>query len=248
MMSHIKKTTLLAIFLLVQIFHVSGQPNPVYNPDSLRNLGYSLYNSHPEQCIDLIQRAAEVYYAQNNKTQAAFCYQNAAFAYNEQLQHSDSAIYFIEKAIPIWEETHDTLNLANILKYLGWLKAEQHQFEVGKVHIKQAINLFEAAKFPSGRAVAWFDMAKLFELQGKPDSSIHYYHKNKAFFLAKQDTLRIYLANTAIIRNYIIVKAYEAIPPLYESNLLLEASQDIQPGHKETFYSTSKEYFKLMEN
>lgn len=216
--------------------------------DSLKNLGTSFYDTNPEKCILLLDSAAILYENLGYKNQQALCYHNIAFAYHEKLDNIEDAIVFINKAIPIWIEIQEPINQANILKYLGMLQGKIGEFDLGRETIEKAIVLFDKVGFKAGIAVAYFDLAILYDNANQIDSSIHYFDKNKVYFESKQDTGRIFTVNNKLFEIYIKTGNFSSVSEIYESNLKLENSSRVYWQQLIDYYRISMNYFELVDN
>jgi len=243
-----KRLCLILVFVNLFIFKFYGQEVQISEAESLRNLGNSYYETNPENCIVLLDSAAQLYEILVNHKQQAYCYQNIAFAYNEKLENIDSSINYIEKAIPIWIEIQDPINHANILKYLGMLQGQKGQYSKGIETIRQAITLFDNGNFKAGIAVSYFDLALLYDNTNQIDSSIHYFDKNKVYFESKQDTGRIFTVNNKLFEIYIKTGNYSSVSEIYKSNLNLENSNRVYWQQLIDYYRISMNYFKLVDN
>ena len=236
------------VFINLFIFNLCGQDLNNSDADSLRNLGSSFYERNPEKCIILLDRAAILYENVGNKKQQALSYQNIAFTYFEKLDKIDSAIYFIDEAIPIWIEIQDSINLANILKYLGMLQGKKGDFSKGIESIRQAIALFNKGNFKPGIAVSYFDLASLYESANQLDSSNFYFNKNKEYFESVKDTGRIFRVNNKLFENYIKSGNLTSASEVYDRNLKLEKSNRVYWQQLIDYYRLTMKYFKLLDN
>lgn len=243
-----KKLCLILVFVNLFVVNFYGQEVKISEADSIRNIGNSFYEKNPEKCIALLDNAAKLYEKLSNKKQQAYCYQNIAFAYHEKLDNIDSAISYIEKAIPIWIEIQDSINQANIFKYLGMLQGKKGEYANGINTIQKAISLFDSCNFQSGIAVSYFDLALLYDNANQIDSSIYYFEKNKSYFETKQDTFRVFLVNNKIFKSYLKNENYSSASEIYKSNLTLENSSRVYWQHLIDYYRISMKYFKLVDN
>ena len=130
-----KNVFLILVFVNLFAFNFFGQESLISKADSLRNLGRSFYDKNPARFISLLDSAAILYTQLENKKQQGYCLQNIAFAYEEKLDNVDSAISYIEKAIPIWIDIQESFNQANLLKYLGMFQWKKGKYTKGKENI-----------------------------------------------------------------------------------------------------------------
>ena len=66
------------------------------------------------------------------------------------------------------------MNIANNLKFSGYLLGRFGKFAEAKNDIKEAITLFQLKNKDSGVAVSHFDLSRVYEFENKPDSAIYY--------------------------------------------------------------------------
>jgi len=243
-----KKFLLVLISFYLIAINLNGQESRVSAADSLRNLGSFYYDTKPEMCISL-HRAASVLYAKSgDKKQEAFCMQNIAFTFHEKLNNTDSAIYYMEKAIALWTELEEPLNRANLLKLYGMLQGKNGKYTEGITSLHEAIKIFEEKNFKAGIAVSYFDMALLFDSQKQIDSCIYYLKKNKAYFETVQDTFRIFGANNVLFEKYTSAGQLNLATNIYEDNLKMENSGQIHWQQLINFYKTSLDYSLQVNN
>jgi tetratricopeptide (TPR) repeat protein len=239
-------TTILFTLYLTNIF---GQKTDfAAKADSLTKLSSSFYDTNPGKFIELRNSAAISFEKAGNKIWQALSYQNIAFAYEEKLKKIDSAICYVNKAIPIWIEINDTNGLANILKYLGMLQGKTGDFTNAKKSINKAILLFEKEDFISGVAVSYFDLASVYENENKLDSCLLFLNKNKHYFETNQDTLRVFNTNNKLFGIYLKEKNYISAADIYEQNSKMEKSDKVYWQHHIDFYRLCKTYFEAVKN
>ncbi|OFX68097.1 MAG: hypothetical protein A2X14_01480 [Bacteroidetes bacterium GWD2_33_33] len=247
-------TLTLLIFLILLSFrninYINQNPNKEQEQiaDSLMNLGYSFYNTEPLKFINFLDSAARLYDIAECLKKQALCYQNIAFVYQEKLQNFNKAEEFTLKSISNWREINDTLNEANLLKYLGAIQGELGKYDIAKSNIKCAINKFRLKQFNAGIAVSYYDLALVYEKEERSDSCIHFLNLNKKFFEAKNDTFRIFNVNNKLLYTYIKTNNFEQIEQLINSNLSFQVSQRVRWNQKLDFYQFSNEYYTKIKN
>jgi tetratricopeptide (TPR) repeat protein len=132
----------------------------------------------------------------------AFAYQNKAFELDESKHDYGAAIKETDSAFNTWLYLKDTLNMANMQKYKGYLLGNLKEFENAKKEIFSAIQLFEDKKYTSGIAVSYFDMSRVYDVENGIDSSIFYAQKAVDFWKTKKDTLRLVVLSNQMIHLY----------------------------------------------
>jgi tetratricopeptide (TPR) repeat protein len=244
-----KKIFLIFLAGILYLSNAIGQ-NTDYNSiaDSLSKVSGKFYDTDPKKFIELRSSAAILFKKGGNKTWEALSYQNIAFVYEEKLNKIDSAIFYVNKAIPIWTEIKDYKGLANILKYLGMLEGKIGNFSDAKTSIKKAIDLFNAEGLEAGVAVSYFDLALVFENENKLDSCLFFLNKNKAYFDMNSDTLRIFNTNNKIFEIYLKQQNYKEAKIYQESNTKLEKSEKVFWQHLLDFYKLNIQYFDIIND
>lgn len=135
-----------------------------------------------EQAIKAFTQAHDLFLQNNNTKARAICLHSIAFAYDELLQDYRQALIYTEKSIAIHRDIGHTLEMANMIKYLGYLKGRLNRHNEALKDIDSAIQLFSTQKHNDGVAVCWNVMAGVFEQENKPDSAIFYYEKAKKYW------------------------------------------------------------------
>jgi len=194
------------------------------------------YDDNAELYINYIKKSASVVSKSNNKFKYANLIQNIAFVYDEKLTEYDEAINYCLKAIKIWQEINDTLNIANMQKYLGYLYGKVREFEKAKYSIIHSISLYESKKNEKGIAVSYFDFALVYYEEGLIDSALFYLKNAKHIWNKYDEKSRIFLINNHILRCYFEDKNNpEYIQCKNENNNILK-SNSIYKKHIDDFH------------
>ncbi|MBZ0099395.1 MAG: hypothetical protein K8F30_09940, partial [Taibaiella sp.] len=127
-----------------------------------------------ERCIGNFLSAIELYKRSLNDRDIAICLHGIAFAYDELLHNDLEAMAYAKKSLPIHYTRRDTLELGNMLKYIGALKGRMGMYKSAKEDIHTAIAYFRQKNFEPGVAVSHYDMALVFISEKQPDSAHHY--------------------------------------------------------------------------
>lgn len=119
--------------------------------------------------------------------------QNKSFLNDENNGSVDTSIHYARIALNNWISLNDTLNEANIRKYLGYIYGKNNQFIEGKLEIYKAIELYTYKNKDFGIAVSYYDLSKLFTYEKKYDSALIYIDKAINYWENKADTFRVLL-------------------------------------------------------
>jgi len=131
-----------------------------------------------------------------------FNIQNKGFVLEEKQQDYSNALAEIDKALSIWKSIGDTLSIANLQKYKGYLYGKLKQFEKGKSELRSSIELFKIKSFDAGVAVSQHDFSLLYAFENNIDSALYYEIASNNFWITRKDTLRIVVGYIQLIYLY----------------------------------------------
>ncbi len=117
--------------------------NPI-NVDSLQKEAIANYSESPEASVELFKQIATYTRSQKAYKQAGTAHLNIAGLYEEQLQQIDSALIYSYASLQDWKQLNDTLQVANLKKYIGYLEGLNGNYNLGSQQIKEAILLFQS--------------------------------------------------------------------------------------------------------
>ncbi len=176
-----------------------------------------------------------------------FKIQNSGFLLDEMECKYDSAKLKIDLAIRGWTYLKDTLNQANLLKYMGYLNGRLGDFEEAKIQIQKAIELYETQIFEEGIMVCKFNLARVFEYQGLMDSAFILSNKVRDFWENKQDKSRVFVTNTYLIHLANLAKKNINIDSFIKDNQTMLTHSDIYWQNELDFYYVTAEYYRSRE-
>jgi len=213
--------------------NIPNQKGYFYN-----QLSGKLHDKLPAYSIIYNKRAAKLNEMENNYPWVGFAFLNISLTYADSYNDYEKANEYIDSSIYVWQKIQDTMQLANVYKYKGYLLGKMHKFQEAKDIIKIAVSLYNLKIYDRGVAVSYFDLAKVYEEENIIDSSFILLEKAKKIWLIHSDTFRIVGINNALINLHIKNKNFEKTLPLIDENDKL-----IQ---KETFQETPLlEFYKL---
>jgi tetratricopeptide (TPR) repeat protein len=177
------------------------------NPDSVNKLaeiyrkaGGEYYSKgEAEAAITNFMKAYELYQLSLNSKDMAICLHSIAFAYDELLHNDQQALQYVEKSIVVHQNNNDTLEMANMYKYMGMLKARLGKYAPAKEDIRAAVNYFSLKNYEPGIAVSMYDMALVYINEKKADSALFYLEKAKMYWVERKNPGRIFGINNTFI-------------------------------------------------
>ncbi|MEO6584128.1 MAG: hypothetical protein ABIO05_07375 [Ferruginibacter sp.] len=173
--------------------------------------------------------------------------QNIGFLLDEIECKYDSARIKLESALKVWQHINDTLNQANLLKFLGYLNGRLQNFQIGKSQIGRAIELYNSKKDSFGVAVSYFNLSRINEFENELDSAVLFAEKAKAFWQHKNNPGRLMILNNQLINLKIKQKKRTPIGYLINENTVYLKS-GIYWQQQLDFYFLSEQYFTKMGN
>jgi tetratricopeptide (TPR) repeat protein len=153
------------------------------------------------------QEAFRLYNEVPDKEGAATCLQNMAFTYEEQLNDYENALKFGLQALDARIEMKDTMEWANMAKYVSFVHGKLHNFEQAKFYAGKAMELYQLKSYVPGLAVTYRNLAIVFEEQKRYDSSIALLLRARAIWQTMPEnthicSFRIYGCHNDLIRVY----------------------------------------------
>ncbi len=213
-----------------------------------QRLGSYYYTRNPLKSVEY-QRVAFDYFIQANAMpMAAICLHNIGFTYEEQLHDISAAIKYIDQAIQLHEQLHDTMELANMYKYLGMLKSKMHNYTEAKQLINKAVLFFEYKNYEPGIAVSWFDLALVYAEQKKADSAIFYALKAKAYWYTNNGTARIVGINNELVKWYLILSDENEVHNLLLENETMVNDSAVYWKEKLGYYFIAYKYYSQVKH
>lgn len=203
--------------------------------EALEKTGFEKYQESPTTTLAIFKRVAIEYEKAENFEKAGFTNLNIANIFDEHLNQIDSALIFSEKSLSIWEAKKDSMQIANLLKYIGLLKGRTGQFEEAKSTIQRAIKLYQDQGFEQGIAVSEINLANVYLQEQDYESSEKYFRQSKRFWLNTNNRSRVYTDNILGIKIYHAVNNDNMIQGLIEENRNIEQEIKVNEFMKTKF-------------
>jgi tetratricopeptide (TPR) repeat protein len=172
--------------------------------------------------------------------------QNKGLFLGENNQDDAGALKEINKVMDIWIALRDTSNQANMHKFKGYLLGKLKKFPEAKYEIDRAVDLFSAKNQLFGVAVSFFDLSKVYEMEGLNDSAVSYVTKAIDYWKEKQDTFRLITNNNQLLNLYGKMKLYKQAEKIHQETEPLLAGKDLSWRPVIDFYFLSANLYKKM--
>jgi len=245
------KTTFLQLFLIVSLIGSCSKPN---NPQQqqvdlsmeaiqqLEKKGFEHIRAEPQAAIALFKQVAIGYEKQDNYQKAGITNLNIANLFDEQLHQLDSALVYSEKSFAIWLRAKDTLQQANLYKYIGLLKGKLGDRKEAKSSIEKAIQLYTIKNFEPGIAVSKINLADVFLREGNYEESKQLFLQAKDFWLSKNDKQRVFTNNLLGMEIFGESEKLEEVQKLVLENELLAKEIKLVPYLTDKFEQLKQQY------
>ncbi len=201
----------------------------------LEKQGFEAYQKSPVLAIPIFKKVAEQYREAQNGKKTALTYLNIANLYDEHKGDIDSAMIYSHKSLATWTEENDTMQMANLYKYIGLLKGRNAQYEDAELSINTAIGMYKQMGFEQGVAVSEFNMADVHYQSKNYNEGLRLYDKSKDFWVTRKDTGRIYAQNILGVKLYDAVGNKDMVQKLIKENQTIESQKEVNKYVKEKF-------------
>lgn len=185
-----------------------------------KKLGVYYFIPDPDKSINHLRYAVSYYTILDDKANRAECLQNLAFAHDEGKFSIAAAIPYAEQALAVWKELGDTLQMANMYKYLGLLQGKINRGLQGKRTIDTAITLYRAKNFERGVAVSWHNLAIVHHYRREHDSAMAYIDRARNYWRG-EDSSRLFELNNLALEISLAANDLSNAEPAYNENLAL---------------------------
>ena len=229
-------------FAIILIGSIACQPSkpagenasPI-NLEEMEKKGFELYQKEPSEALPYFKAAALEYEKRKDIKKAGFTNLNIANIYDEHLSQIDSALKFAHHSLKVWTSANDTLQMANLYKYIGLLEAKNGSYDQAESTILQAIDFYTSKGHAQGIAVSHINLAETYFRKKDYQKSLEYFRLSKDFWLNKEDKRRMYTDNILGIKLHRALEETSAANTLIEENLTIENEIDIHDYPKALF-------------
>lgn len=214
-----------------------------------QELGQYYYTRNADKAIEHFKKAYTLLTEIKDVNNAIFCLQNIAFSYEEKKHDLVNAQFYAERAIEERKGIKDTLQLANMYKYLGYLQGKAGKYAEAKESIHTGIDLFNSKKYVQGMAVCYFDMGKVYGYQQQYDSAVYYFRLSIGIWkdLGNQQA-RLFNVNNSLLHLYNINARMAEAVQVFADNKAILKKEFIYWSDKLDFYKYSAEYFTAKQD
>ena len=218
------KNTFLLLLIFFYFFSCKNKTTPKstntskINLEELEKQGFEAFQKNPKAAIPIFIEVATKAATAKDVKKAGLTNLNIANIYDEYVDKKDSALWFANQSLEIWKQADDTLQQANLYKYIGLLQGKIGSFDKAKTNIETAISFYEKKNFMQGKAVAEFNLADVYLQEGDTKKSMELFYKSTKFWKEKEKMDRVFSNNLFGIELFEKMGAKENIQILIEEN------------------------------
>ena len=161
--------------------------------EELERLAFEYSTNKPDSSIQLYHRLIQIYQEEDLQPKIGIAYLNVANIYDEVLGNYSKAKINSDHSLQIWQKLNDSLQMANLYKYLGYLNGKLGDYEVGLQNIEQALSLYSELNYENGTAITYLNLAKLEADRGNYVEAEKHYHKSLNYWLKVNNQSRVNL-------------------------------------------------------
>lgn len=169
---------------------------------SLEEKAFSLVESSPEEAVEYFITLADKYGEAKDTIKYGLTLLNISNLFDEYLSDDINALAYAEKALGHWAMQEDTLQMANLYKYIGLINGRLKNFAKGKEQIQISRTMYEYLGSIPGLKVCDFNLASLLYYEGDYEGSIDLALSAEPFWLDRNDDVRRFNIHTLVLKNY----------------------------------------------
>ena len=205
------------------------------NIDSLEQFAFQSYSENPMQAAEIFKKVAAEYRELKNYKKSGQTNLNIAGIYEEKLSDYSTALFYSKQSLQDWKTTNDSMQIANLYKYVGYIEGLNNNYDKAEEDIQTAINIYTQLNFKQGIAVSNINMAKVMLLKTNYKEAKKYYDKSKAFWNKIGDKSRIFDNNLVGIRIFQKLSQTEQVSKLIQENELILKDIEVNKYLKDKF-------------
>jgi len=159
----------------------------ITNIDSLDQLAIKNYNEAPHISISAFEQISKYSRKVEDFRKSGTANLNIAGIYDEKFKSYSEALKYSLESMKDWEALGDSMQIANLKKYIGFLHGQDNNFVEAEKHVHEAIKIYRILDFKEGIAVSKINLSKI-----KLKEAIQYFNESKSFWQSKNKKSRIF--------------------------------------------------------
>ena len=157
---------LLILVVLASISCKDSKPqlNKTFTAEEIKLLegeAYEIFQTKPALALEKLESVSEFYKASGQKDRLALAYLNMANISHEIQSDYIKAEHYADSSLKTWKSHGDSLQMANLYKYLGYLNGLNDKFDIGRSNLQAALGIYARFGDNAGLAISWLNLSKL---------------------------------------------------------------------------------------
>lgn len=163
--------------------------------EDMERRAYNIFLKSPRESLGMYFKISNEYAAIGNVAKQALIELNISNIYDEYTDDVKKASHHGHKSLALWESLKDTMQIANLFKYCGYLSAKEGAIDYGKMQLNKAEQLYFGLSYPQGTAITHFNMARVFKMEKNYEQAQRFLKLSKTFWTKENDLGRIFTLN-----------------------------------------------------
>jgi len=215
--------------------------------EQLTSKGFEIFKTDPEQAIPYFEKAAQKHIQKGESSKAAIAFANISGTYDKNLNNTRQALIYSTKALVIWSDLNDQIQMANQLKDLGWYYADNGMLNEGKAKLNEAISYFTHKNVHNGIAECKLNLAKIAFKERNFDLAEKYYLESNDIWNKAGMKTKAFTNNLFALRLYYHSNQKDKLQELFNKTLELKEQIVMRPHFEKAFTQTLLEVELLQE-
>jgi len=208
--------------------------------DSLEKISVKMYERNPVRSIPFYDEMANIYATQNRSVERAQTHLKLSNIYTDHTNDIKKASHHAHMALGIYEQLRDTVQMANLFGYCGYMSAAEGNVEFGKLQLNKAEQLYIGLNDQDGKTTTYFNMAKVFYIAREYQQSEKFLKLAKNYWTQKGDFVNVFSANNFAIKLFKELENASAIKTVIEENRAFLAKHKIDKALESAFVKLSE--------
>lgn len=186
--------------------------------DSLELISQKMYEKNPVRSIRFFDEMANIYGQQNQSLKRASTHLRLANIYSDYTNDIQKASHHAHMALGIYEQIKDTLQMAKLFSYCGYMSAQEGNVDFGKLQLNKAEQLFIGMNDQEGKVSTYFNMARVFYMEGNFEKSENFLKLARKYYDNSKDATSVFRLNNFAIELYRKIKNKSKVKSSIEEN------------------------------
>ncbi len=195
--------------------------------EDLEKEAFALFQKDPRSALPAFKKILEGFQQLDQNVKVARANLNIANIYDEHLNQIDSAQVYAQASLSIWKQENDSMQVANLLKYVGLLYGKAGQFKQAELNMKRAIRMYTSLGFEEGIAVSKHNLADVYLRKGNLHQSLSILKESTSFWRAQGNQGRVYSNNILEIEIQNLLGENDSVQALLSENNVISKETEL---------------------